>query len=301
MKYIIIFLVFIFYNTSFAKSAKTIVTTLPELKWVVDELAKEQKDIKSISLLSGNEDPHFVDATPGFIFKVSKADLIIANGLQLEIGWLPKVIQMASNSKIQFNSNGYCDASSYVDKLQVLKNFDRSMGDVHPMGNPHYTLSLVQMKNVAKKISECLVSLQPDYKIQINKNYNLLIKKIEKKLEAIQLALKELKQYKYMTYHREFVYYFNDLGLKSIGALEKVPGILPSASHLFKVSKLAKIQQVKLVFASLTNPKKYLAKFNELTGVPFVQLPLHMSSQFADYWSFQDFISQEILKHARSE
>ena len=297
MKYITPIIFALFLNSSFAK---TIVSTLPELKWVVDELTKGQKDIKSISLLNGTEDPHFVDATPGLIFKVSKADLVVANGLQLEIGWLPKVIQMASNSKIQLNSIGYCDASSYVDKLQVIQNFDRSMGDVHPMGNPHYTLSLVQMKKVAQKIQECLINLRPENQKEINTNYIGLLKSIDDKIVSIKSKLEKIKNYKFMTYHREFVYYFSDIGIKSIGALEKVPGILPSAGHLFEVSRLAKEQKVKLVFASLTNPRKYLAKFNELTGISYVQLPLHISSEFLYYLQLHDFIVQEILKNVKS-
>jgi zinc/manganese transport system substrate-binding protein len=300
MKYIIIFLALFSYNTSFAKSGKMIVTTLPELKWVVDELSKDLKDIKSISLLSGNEDPHFVDATPGLILKVSKADLVVANGLQLEIGWLPKVIQMASNSKVQFNSTGHCDSSSYVEKLQVIKNYDRSMGDIHPVGNPHYTLSIAQMKNVAKKISECLVALMPEYQKQIQINQLQLQKKLSEKMSEISKKMSKLKKHNLMTYHREFVYYFSDIGLNSIGSLEKVPGVLPSASHLYKITEIAKKEDVKLALASLTNPRKYLAKFNELTNISFVQLPLHLSSKFKDYWEFQEFISDEILKNVKS-
>lgn len=279
-------------NSSYAT---TIVTTLPELKWIVDELTADQKNIKTISLLSGNEDPHFVDATPGFIFKVSEAELVIANGLELEVGWLPKVIQMASNSNVQLNSNGYCDSSAYVSKMQVLKNFDRSMGDVHPMGNPHYSLSIVQMKNAAKKVNECLMNLSSVNQNLLKKSYSSLLNKFDKNIKQFKLRLNKLKDIKVMTYHREFVYYFSDFQIQTVGTLEKVPGILPSGSHLFKVAGLAKKNKVSLVLASATNPKKYLKKFNELTKVPFVQLPLHMTTKFKDYWDFQDYISMQIL------
>lgn len=296
MKYFFILTLILIQLLIQSSYATTIVTTLPELKWLVDELTVDQSNIKSISLLSGNEDPHFVDATPGFIFKVSKADLVVANGLQLEIGWLPKVIQMASNSNVQFNSIGYCDSSSYVTKKQVLKNFDRSMGDVHPMGNPHYSLSLLQMKNAAKKIKECLMSLSSLDQKLLQKNYLLLVNQFDQNIDQFRTKLKKLKDIKMMTYHREFVYYFSDFQIETVGTLEKVPGILPSGSHLFKVAGLAKKRSVELVLASATNPKKYLKKFKELTDIPFVQLPLHMTTKFKNYWDFQNYISNQILK-----
>jgi zinc/manganese transport system substrate-binding protein len=291
------FLLFFISFSLFAKSK--VVTTLPELKWVVDEISSSK--INTISLLNGNEDPHFVDATPSFILKVSKADLVVANGLQLEIGWLPKVIQMSGNGKIQFLSTGYCDASTYIKKVQVIKNFDRSMGDIHPLGNPHYTLSLVQMKNVAKKVVECLKVLEPKYGSLFDANYKKLISKINNHLKKLKVKLSSLKGATLMTYHREFIYFFQDFDLKTAGTLEKVPGILPSASHLFNISKLAKAKQVRLVLASITNPKKYLSKFKEITKIPFIQLPLHMNSSFKNYLDFQTFITGEILENVKSK
>lgn len=294
----IILILLVSFNSVYAS---TIVSTLPELKWVVDELTKGEKDFKSISLLSGHEDPHFVDATPGFIFKLSKAHLLVANGMELEVGWLPKVIEMAANSNIQLNSKGHCNTSSYVNKVQVVKNFDRSMGHVHPLGNPHFTLSLVQIKNVARKIKECLLTLEPKSEKNIKKNFDVFVKKVDLKTKEIRRKLSILQKFKFMTYHREFAYYFQDFSLDNIGTLEKIPGILPSAGHLYSVSKLAKEKKVKLAFASQTNPKKYLNKFNELTDIPVVQLPLHLTSKFNDYFEFHDFLSDEILKHVESK
>ena len=294
MKYIVI--LFLSFSV-FAKS--NVVTTLPELKWVVDEITSST--VKSTSLLSGNEDAHFVDATPSFVLKVSKADLVVANGLQLEIGWLPKVIEMSGNGKIQFQFMGYCDASAYVDKVQIIKNFDRSMGDIHPLGNPHFTLSINQMKNVAKKVTECLKKLEPKNISLFNSNYKKLVSKLDNHLKKLKEKLSPLKGVSFMTYHREFIYFFQDLDIKTAGTIEKVPGILPSASHLYNISKVAKAKKVKLVLASITNPKKYLEKFKEMTKIPFVQLPLHMNSEFKDYLEFQEFIGAEILRNVKSK
>lgn len=289
-----IFLLLIICTQLWAKP--TIVATLPELKWIVDEIAGNK--IESQSILNGNEDPHFVDATPSFILKVSNASLVVANGLDLEVGWLPKVIQMAGNSKIQFNANGYCDASQNITKTQVIPNYDRSMGDVHPLGNPHYTLSISQMKLASKKILECLISIDADNSNFYQKNQLKLMQNLSAHLTKIQELLKPLVGKFFMTYHQEFIYYQQDFNLSSQGTLESVPGILPSAAHLFNISKDAIDKKVVLVLASNTNPKKYLEKFKEMTKIPFVQLPLHMGDTFKDYLDFQSHLAMEILANA---
>lgn len=294
MKYLLLIFV-----TFPALANSTVVTTLPELKWIVDEISFST--VKSVSLLSGNEDPHFVDATPSFILKVSNADLVVANGLQLEIGWLPKVIQMAGNGKIQFLSKGYCDTSTYVKKTQVLDNYDRSMGDVHPQGNPHFTLSLSQMQHVAKKVFECLKELRPENEKLFESNYKELVRKLSEHLKKLKEKLKPLSKSNFMTYHREFIYFFQDFDLNAVGTLEKVPGILPSASHLYNVSQLAKEKNVKLVLASITNPKKYLDKFTEMTKINFIQLPLHMNPSIKNYFEFQDTLVEEMLKNVKAK
>jgi zinc/manganese transport system substrate-binding protein len=296
MKYLVLILISF---SVFAQS--TVVTTLPELKWVVDEIVGSSSSIKSVSLLTGNEDAHYVDATPSFTLKMSKADLLVVNGLELEIGWIPKIIQMSGNSKIQFRSTGYCDTSTYIEKLQAIKNFNRSMGEVHALGNPHFTLSLVQMKNVSKKILECLKKLGPKHSKVFESNYESLNKKFDQHLQKLKEKISSISDAHFMTYHQEFVYYFKDFNLKSMGTLEKVPGILPSASHLLNISKLAKEKNVKLVLASITNPKKYLEKFKEITSIPYLQLPLHMNPEFKDYWEFHNFITSEILKNVKGK
>ena len=214
-------------------SETKVVTTLPELKWIAQELKVPQ--LETISLLSGSEDPHFVDASPSFVLKIKNADLIIVNGLQLEMGWVPSAIEKAGNSKIQFQAKGYCDASEYVEKAQVTPNYNRSMGDIHPQGNPHYTLSLTQMSLAAKKIAECLSSVAPTYQELIQKNLSKLQNDFSQKLKAQKEKLSFLSETALMTYHLEFVYYLKDYSGESKGTIEKIPGVLPSSSHLFKI------------------------------------------------------------------
>lgn len=266
--------------------ANKVVTTLPEFAWVVNELAPK---IEVKSLLQGTENPHFVDASPSFIFKVAASDLVIFNGMELEIGWLPKVIEMSGNSKIQLGTKGYCDASSNVSKIEILKNFNRSMGDVHPQGNPHYTISLPRMKEVANGISKCLISIGLDKKV-ITKN----LKSLENRIDKKYIELKKLVKSKtYYVYHREFNYIGKDFGFIFKQSLEKVPGVLPSANFLVKMAKNAKVDLPIKVLAASTAPRRILKKYEELSGIKYQMLNLH-PKRGEDYLKFVEHLILKI-------
>lgn len=275
-----------------------VVTTLPELKWVVDQIGG--KEVKTKSLLNGNEDPHFIDAVPSFIVKASKADLLVINGMELETGWIPKVIQMAGNPKIKQISKGYCDASKAVEKLAPIKNYNRSMGDVHPAGNPHYSISVVQMKNVATTVFKCLSRINPDKKDEFKSNLEKTLARLTKLHKELSIKAKSLKNRTFMSYHLEFAYFYKDFNLNGAGTLEKVPGVLPSAAQLLEKSKQAKEKKVDLVLAGKTNPKKYLDKFKEITGIGFVQLDLHMTNEHKDYESYQHALFDVIINNVNT-
>jgi zinc/manganese transport system substrate-binding protein len=293
-----IFICFLFLTEiAWAKEKLNVVATLPELAWVVQTIG--QKHVHVNSLLTGREDAHFVDASPSFVLKTAKADLLIFNGLELEIGWLPKVVEMSGRKQIQIGERGSCDGSSYVAKEQVLTDFDRSMGDVHPQGNPHYTLSIKQMIKVAQKVHECLQIHLPIHKELLQKNYQGLIESLEELHQKIfKLAGEHLKDKKFLTYHSDFIYYFNDLGLTSLGTLEKTPGIPPSAIQLAEMTKFALKAKPDMVLANMTNPEKYLMKFKEVSGVSYLMLPTHMiQGKFKNYDDFQMELISSIIKH----
>lgn len=268
--------------------AKDIVTTLPEFAWAAQKLVP---DAKVISLLNGTEDPHFVDASPSFIFKVAKAKVIIFNGMQLEIGWLPKILEMSGNNKIQMGSPGFCDASIGVKKVEQLTNYDRSMGDIHPAGNPHYTLSIARMIESLLTIKNCLEKNGYNAKI-LNSNYELT--KIEM-LNSFKKNKDTLKDRKFYVYHREFSYFAEDYKLNLIRSLEKVPGVLPSASFLTKMAVKAKNDKPLAVLAGATSPRKILSKFEELSKIPYLLLPLHPKKN-EDYL---EFMEKNIIKIKR--
>jgi zinc/manganese transport system substrate-binding protein len=276
-----IFSIAIFCNIAHAAQ---VVTTLPELAWVVKKL---DPSLTVSSLLEGTEDPHFVDASPGFIFKAAKSEILVFNGLELEVGWLPKVIEMSGNKDIQVGESGYCDASKTVSKLGKLETYDRSMGDVHPEGNPHYTLSPKRMLEAAKGIKKCLEKISK--KPLLEKNF----KGLEKELILLD---KEFKSYqlkdKFFVYHTELEYLEKDYGLVFRGALEKVPGVLPSAGYLTQMAIQAKKDQPRYVLAGATSPRKILDKFKEMSGVDYIMLALHPKRNE----SYTDFVKNLMEK-----
>lgn len=241
-----------------------VVTTLPEFAWVVKKLAPS---LKVNSLLNGSEDPHFVDATPSFIFKVAKAKLLIRNGLQLEDAWLNKVLELSGNAVVQ--NKGNCNAGRDIKPLEILKNYDRSMGDVHAVGNPHYSLSPKRMMVVVKTIKNCLALNFKKLK-KIEKNYSSLMKSLKELSSKFKISKRP-----YYVYHREFSYLKNDYGLSILESLERTPGVLPSASYLMKMTKKAKKHQPKFVLASINSSIKILNKFKELSGVNYKLFRLH--------------------------
>lgn len=265
-----------------------IVTTLPEFRWVAKKLLPSEE---SISLLEGTEDPHFVDASPSFVFKLAKAKVLILNGLELEVGWLPAVIQMSGNSDVQPNGKGYCNASSKVKVIERLKNFDRSMGDVHALGNPHYTLSLAKMIEAADAIKACFIKVGFNAE-ELEKRYLSLKKELETVNESIK---KKWKKKSFYVYHREFNYLKTEFPVELKQSLEAVPGVLPSANHLMKISKLAKKDKPSFVLAAYNSPTKVLKKFQEISGIPFKQLQLHPARD-QDYLAFIVEFHDNLLK-----
>lgn len=276
--------IFVITTSAYAK----VVTTLPEFAWVAKKLMPK---LEVHSLLEGVEDPHFVDASPSFVFKLAKAKVLVLNGLELETGWLPAVIQMSGNKHIQPNAKGYCNASSKVEVIGKIKNFDRSMGDVHALGNPHYTLSLSKMVSAADSIKDCLIKAGYPQKI-VSQNF----KKLKAKLEALNSELKSKWIPKiFYVYHREFNYLAQEFPIELKQSLEAVPGVLPSANHLMKISKLSKKDQPSKVLAALTAPTKVLKKFKEISGIPFEQLRLHPTRD-EDYLEFIAHLHKTLLK-----
>ncbi|MNK92839.1 Metal ABC transporter substrate-binding lipoprotein precursor [compost metagenome] len=250
-----------------------VVTTLPDIAEVVREIGQSHVDVQS--LLQGNEDPHYAEARPDFILKVNRADVVCGIGLDLEVGWLPKVLEKSGNAKVQVGSNTYCELGRTVKALDIPTGvINRSLGDVHAHGNPHFNLSPLKLAEGASEVLRVLTVALPEQKAELQKNYDSFaakMKNLQSKMQA------QIKPGKVMEYHKEYTYFFAAYGLSSAGSLEEKPGMPPSAARIAQAAKLAKEQKVVVLYASHSAPHKTLERFQELSGIPVVVVPSYVT------------------------
>ncbi len=288
------------YASVLMAASLNVVTTTTDLAWLARQIGGD--DVQVTALLTGREDPHYVDAVPRYIHQVANADAVCVVGMDLEIGWIPKVLSKSANAQIQPGGSGYCDASEHVDALDVITDsVNRSMGDVHPDGNPHYHLSPLHLLQAGEKVLDVLIELQPDRAQQLLQNYQLLSERLAALQTEIQSKLKPLRDWRFLEYHKDFGYFFDAYGLESVGELEAVPGVPPSAGRLAKTSISAKKEGVQLLIASSHNPLKVLKRFSSLSGVPYVQVStsIQFDGDINDYATLQHHIADALLQTAQ--
>lgn len=216
-----------------AEAKLKVVTTVPDLAAIAREVGAEQVEV--ISLSYPNQDPHFVDARPHLVLALNRADLLVVNGLDLEIGWLPVLITGARNTAIQPGSRGYLDASTLVPLKQIpQQRIDRSMGDIHPGGNPHFLTDPRNGGRVAMGIAQRLGELEPAHRKEFRARAAALVKAAETQaaLQAKRFSSLPVVERHVATYHQSLIYLLDWLGLMEIGTIEPKPGIPPNPSHV---------------------------------------------------------------------
>lgn len=229
-----------------AAAGLKVVTTTEDLASLAREVGGDKITVSALA--KGYQDPHFVDPKPSFILEVNRADLLIVVGRELEIGWLPPLINSARNAKIMPGGNGYLDASLTVKILELpTGQITRAMGDVHPQGNPHYWLDPGNGRRMALAIKDKLSQLDPADKATFEARYADFDKRLaaaEKKWDA---AMAPYKGTKIVTYHRSWPNFMDRFGLDVMGYVEPKPGIPPSPSHTIELIADMKAQGVKLI------------------------------------------------------
>jgi ABC-type Zn uptake system ZnuABC Zn-binding protein ZnuA len=189
-----------------------------------------------------------VEAKPSFILKFSRADLLIVVGRELEIGWLPPLINNSRNSKIQVGSTGYLDPSAGVKILEIpTGQLTRAMGDVHPSGNPHYWLDPGNGRAIARAIRDRLAKLDPAGQATFAQRYDDFDKRLAVAERRWDAAMAPYKGTKVVTYHRSWPNFTERFGLNTIGYVEPKPGVPPSPSHTIDLIAEMKRQQVKVI------------------------------------------------------
>ena len=233
-------------GTGSANGALNVITTTEDLASIAREVGGDK--IKVESLARGYQDPHFVEAKPSFVLKLNHADLLIVIGRDLEIGWLPPLITQSRNAKIQPGADGYLDASLKAKILELpTGQITRAMGDVHPLGNPHYWLDPENGRRIAQEIRDKLSQLDganaPTY-TQREADFERRLTDAEKRWTAQMAPYKGLKV---VTYHRSWPNFADAFGLDVIAYIEPKPGIPPTPQHTLDVINAMKAQNVKII------------------------------------------------------
>src|SRR5438445_13248252 len=188
---------------AFAQGKLNVVTTTEDLAAIAREVGGDHITVEALA--RGYQDPHFVEAKPSFILKLQKADVLILVGRELEIGWLPPLIQQSRNSKIQQGAAGYLDASLQASILEIpTGQVTRAMGDVHPLGNPHYWMDPENGKRIAKEIADKLAELRPNDKAYFEQQYTSFATRLDAAEKRWLAQMAPYKGTKMVTYHRSF-------------------------------------------------------------------------------------------------
>jgi ABC-type Zn uptake system ZnuABC Zn-binding protein ZnuA len=256
---------------SLATAQLRVVATTPDLAAVAKEIGGDRVNV--VALAKPTEDPHFVDAKPSFIVTLNRADALIEGGAELELGWLPPLMENARNGKIAAGAPGHIVASEGIRLLEIPTSFDRSKGDIHSLGNPHFMIDPVNVKTVARNIANHLASIDP----KSAAIYNANLAKFDSKLDARQAEWqKELAPYrgaKIVTYHRDFVYLAQRFGLNVVDELEPKPGIAPSPAHLAQVIGEMKTSNAKVILVQPFQNRKTAETVARQTGATVIDAP----------------------------
>jgi ABC-type Zn uptake system ZnuABC Zn-binding protein ZnuA len=273
-----------------AQGRLNVITTTEDLASIAREVGGDRIDVEAIA--RGYQDPHFVEAKPSFILRLQRADLLVVVGRELEVGWLPPLIQQSRNSKIQVGANGYLDASLRARILDIPQGqITRAMGDVHPLGNPHYWLDPENGKVVARAIVEKLAQLRPADRAFFEQRLNDFSGRIDAAEKRWLATMAPYKGLKVATYHRSFTNFADRFGLDVMGYVEPRPGIPPSPRHTLDLINEMKQQNVKLVLVEPYFDLRTPNSVGRATGAQVLVMPPSVGGvkEVTDYFTLFDY------------
>lgn len=277
-------------TTANAHAAINVVTSTQDLAAIVKEIGGDRVTVESLA--KGYQDPHFVEAKPSFILRLNRADLLVAVGRELEIGWLPALITQSRNSKIQPGSAGYLDASQNAKILDIPTGpITRAMGDVHPQGNPHYWLDPGNGRRIAQAVQGKLTELSRGDAAYFAQRYADFDRRLSEATTRWKAAMAPYKGLKVVTYHRSWTNFADAFGLDVIGFVEPKPGIPPSPAHTLNLEQEVKRQNVKLVLVEPYFDLKTPNAIGRDTGARVLVMPPSVGGvkEVNDYFQLFDY------------
>lgn len=254
-----------------ARAALNVFACEPEWKALVDELGQDR--VTTYSATTAFQDPHHIEARPSLIAKVRRADLVICSGAELESGWLPLLLRQAGNARVLAGKAGYFEAAAVVERLEIPVIVDRSMGDVHRGGNPHVHLDPRRIAKIAAALSQRLQQLDPDAAAFYQQRLIDFDRRWQQAMQRWLQQARPLKGIGMIVHHKDWVYLFDWLDIKLVGALEPKPGLPTTAGHLLELKNRLKTIPAKMIIHTRYQNPRGAQRLAQLTSLPVVELP----------------------------
>jgi len=280
-----------------AHAKLNVVATTPDFGAIAREIGGDKIDLTTIA--RPTEDPHFVDAKPSYIVKLNRADALIEGGAELEIGWLPPLVEGARNPKLDPGKPGRISCVKGISLLEVPTTLDRSKGDVHAAGNPHYSTDPANAKIIADTITGAFCSLDPKSAETYRANLAKFTQRLDARLTEWRKLLDPYRGAQVVTYHNYWIYFARQFGLKMELFLEPKPGIPPTPSHLAEVVAKMKAEHIQVVVIQPYLNRKTAETVAGLTGatvLDFASFPGGGKNAGTDYISWMDSLVNSLVR-----
>ena len=274
-----------------------VVATTPDLASIANAVGGDHIDLTVLA--KPTEDPHFVDAKPSLILKLNRADVVIEGGAELEIGWLPRLLDESRNVKLAADAPGHIACAQGVPLKEIPTSLDRSKGDIHAAGNPHYVVDPANAKIVARNIAEAFCALDEKSAAAYRANLQKFTEALDTKLVEWQKKLEPFKGQQVVAYHNSWLYFGDRFGLNIDIFLEPKPGVPPTPRHLAEV--ILKMKQDK-VHVILVDPyldrrtAETVAAKTEATVVDVAQFPGGVKGTEGGYIALLDYLVNSVAK-----
>jgi zinc/manganese transport system substrate-binding protein len=278
-----------------AQAKLNVVATLPDFAAIAREIGGDQVKVTSLAL--GTEDPHFVDARPSFIRVLNQADVLIEGGAELEIGWLPPLVDGARNRRIMKGGTGRVDASQGVKLLEIPAGpISRAQGDIHAAGNPHYSLDPLNGKIIARNLCDCFCRLDKANCATYQRNLKAFNERLDAKTVEWMKLMEPLKGTKLLT----FVYLAERFGLTVAGEIEPKPGIEPSPAYISDLIGRMRAAGIKLVVVESNRSRRTPEYVAKEIGAQLLVLPISVEGhpKADNYFSYFDHVIGELRRAA---
>ena len=269
-KLLLVLILIILSSAAYAKQLR-IVTAYPYIADITKEITKHKARVTHLA--RGDFDPHSIIPKPSYIAKLRRADLLIINGAQLEIGWMPPIVKRASNPDIIPGKDGFLDLSNYVKLIDKPQSVSRAQGDIHPDGNPHFYLDPHNIPILARAIMNRIIKLDYANASFYRRNYYTFNRQWKSKLGQWKTRMSKVKGVSVIQYHKNLDYFLKRYSIRMIGTVELLPGIPPTSRHTYKMKNVIRSNNVKFILQDVynsTSASRYLARS---TGAKLIKIP----------------------------